>query len=410
MDFCCNPCSAQPSQPPLLSFTPGLLLPETQASTILARDESELRNYERVTTQKGLLGQGAFGHVFLMRHKPTGRLVALKVVYKRNVISSLRALAQEIEIHKRIVHDNIIRLYEFMEGPKCIYIVMEYASMGTLFSYIRLKKRLEEKEAFRLFWQACNAISFLHSHRLMHRDIKPENLLFTDSGTLKLADFGCCTSLAGERKSFCGTAEYIAPEIIKGLAYDEKADIWSLGVLLYEMLHGRSPFSGKEKDVATKVLQNKLVFAPEISEDAKSLILSMLSNDPSARPDVAAIFDSAWARRMASQPAEKHLAILAAKASTRNHEEYKSASANLHDRIGLERGMSERALTIGEGKTKVSLLEELALGDKHRPLEEEHALSARYVGLVRAREDVKAEEGKNSFWMDVFPLADDQHV
>ncbi len=326
---------------PVPQFTGGLVLPEDKARLLTAQDESELENYERAevgTSGSSLLGRGAFGQVFLMRHRPSNKLVAVKVINKKAARgpSAFRALAQEIEIHKRLLHDNIIRLYEFFEGPKNIYIVMEYASKGTLFHYIRRRKRLDENDAFRLFFQACNAVHFLHSHKLMHRDIKPENLLFTDNATLKLGDFGCCCdNLSGERKTFCGTPEYIAPEIIRGQPYAEKADIWSLGVMLYEMLHGSSPFACRaERDVLGKVLDNKLVFSPEVSEDARDLLQSILNNEPKDRPDTEQILASPWAQRMAAS-ARKSVETEASpiERTQLSHEHVKAASANAKAKI-----------------------------------------------------------------------------
>ena len=120
---------------------------------------------------------------------------------------------------------------------------MEYASKGSLFHTIRANRKLDEKTAFTYFIQAASAILFLHENNLVHRDLKPENLLVDDDGMVKLGDFGWCVELAlGNRITFCGTYEYMAPEILKEKPYNQSIDIWSLGILLYELLHNFSPF------------------------------------------------------------------------------------------------------------------------------------------------------------------------
>ena len=251
------------------------------------------------------LGKGAYGQVNLMCNKETNKYVALKVIEKKIVgnESMLSALQKEIEIHKKLQHDNIIRLCGHLEDESKIYLLMEYANKGNLFQLIRKKGRLTEKEAFFFFTQACSAINFLHRNMLMHRDIKPENLLLCDRGVLKLCDFGCCTQYDNQgRRTFCGTIEYMAPEIIKRGGYGEKADVWSLGILLFEMLHGYAPFHGKgDQDTISMIIGNKLKIGKDIKEDAKQLIEQILKDDPSQRPNVIEIFVYPWMKRMQSE-------------------------------------------------------------------------------------------------------------
>ena len=178
-----------------------------------------------------------------------------------------------------------------------IYIIMEYANKGNLFRLIKKKKKLTEKESFFFFTQVCSVVHFLHSHKLMHRDIKPENLLISENGIIKLCDFGNCAS-SDNRKTFCGTIEYMAPEILNRTRYDEKADIWSLGILLYEMLHGHAPYHGRtDKDTISMILNNKFEF-DDIKEDAKELIRALIKENPSERPEAWEIFTYPWMKRL----------------------------------------------------------------------------------------------------------------
>lgn len=124
---------------------------------------------------------------------------------------------REVDIHRRLKHENIIRLYNSLEDNNYIYLVLEYASKGNLFYLIRNKKVLTENETFYFFIQACAGIYFLHKNGLIHRDIKPENLLISNDNMLKVCDFGWCVqtqSTFEERSTFCGTLEYMAPEML----------------------------------------------------------------------------------------------------------------------------------------------------------------------------------------------------
>ena len=150
----------------------------------------------------------------------------------------------EIDIHRRIIHENIIQLYSYHETDTHLFLINEYAPKGSLYQLIRRNKGMDERTAFKYFIQTAAAIYFLHSNELVHRDIKPENLLLDENNNIKLCDFGWCVQIFDDepRKTFCGTYEYMAPEIIKEEYYDKSIDIWSLGILLYELLLGYSPF------------------------------------------------------------------------------------------------------------------------------------------------------------------------
>ena len=121
---------------------------------------------------------------------------------------------------------------------------MDYSPNGNLYQKLKVAKYFDEKTAYNYFRQTCSAVNFLHSNNLIHRDLKPENLLLDEKNNIKLCDFGWCAELnLGNRVTFCGTFEYMAPEIVNELPYNSSIDIWSLGVLLYELLHGYSPFA-----------------------------------------------------------------------------------------------------------------------------------------------------------------------
>eukprot|EP00826_Nyctotherus_ovalis_P009019 TRINITY_DN12353_c0_g1_i13.p1 TRINITY_DN12353_c0_g1~~TRINITY_DN12353_c0_g1_i13.p1 ORF type:complete len:304 (+),score=84.18 TRINITY_DN12353_c0_g1_i13:150-1061(+) len=271
---------------------------------------SNLEDYER--SEHSLIGKGSFGRVFLMKHKVNGNLIAVKVLpksaYMVNSGKAFKLLKQEIEIHKRLVHPNIIRLYNHTEDLRSIYLLMEYADKGTLANHLQSKSRLDEKEAFAYFRQVCDAVSFLHSCNLAHRDIKPDNVLLTQKSEAKLSDFGCCTCLELTEKRLCGTPEYIAPEAIQTKEYQDKSDVWSLGVLLYEMLYGKVPFSGSSiEDIFKSIVAHELVLDSSISESAKDLLLKLLSKNPASRPRMEEVMEHEWMKEMGEKSKESSI-------------------------------------------------------------------------------------------------------
>lgn len=192
------------------------------------------------------VGTGSYGEVDLVNHRRLGKQLAVKKIDKLSLANKkIRAtLMREVEIHKKLRHDNIIRLYTSTEDDKYIYLVLEYAQKGNLFYLIRSKKQLSEDEAFYFFIQTAAGIYFLHKNGFIHRDIKPENLLIGEDNILKICDFGWCVQNDNEsqRNTFCGTLEYMAPEMIQNLPHNHTLDVWCLGILLFELVHGHAPF------------------------------------------------------------------------------------------------------------------------------------------------------------------------
>lgn len=193
-----------------------------------------------------IIGSGAFGDVYLVKNTLDGKLFAIKQLsrekVKENGIDS-EIVYREINTHFKLIHNNIARLYDYYEDKKAYYLIMEYVDNGTLFNKIQKANGLPEEKALKYFVQVSSAIFFLHENQLIHRDIKPENCLIDKNENVKLCDFGWTVEISkGERITFCGTYEYMAPEIIKEIPYNHMIDVWSLGVLLYELNHSFSPF------------------------------------------------------------------------------------------------------------------------------------------------------------------------
>ena len=254
-----------------------------------------------------IIGKGGYGKLYLAKNKKDGKEYAIKNVSKEKMKAvGLDALVikREIDIHIRITHPHIIKLVSFSEDRYNYYMAMEFAQKGTLYKLIQQKRGMDENEAFHYFIQVASAIHFLHKHGYAHRDIKPENILIDKIGSVKLCDFGWCVNVSkGERITFCGTYEYMAPEMINDEFYDMGIDIWSLGVLLYEMLHGYSPFrahyflkddKSAMKEIFRNIKTNNYTIDKKISEECIDLIDKLLTIDPKKRIKINELFMHPW--------------------------------------------------------------------------------------------------------------------
>ena len=250
--------------------------------------------------KRTLVGDGSFSKVFLYQHRISKIKYAVKKINIPSFINKTNnknLIYEEINIQSKILHPNIIRLFNYFNDKKNVnmFLILEYASKGTLFDYIHNKKGLNEPEAFYFFIQAVNSISFLHKNKIIHRDIKPENLLINNNNILKLCDFGWSVYLNNNNKrvTFCGTVEYMAPEIVKNESYDFSIDVWSLGVLLYELIHSHSPFVVKDLNVnkiENNILSKELKFKKGVSLECRDLIEKLLIKDANERIKIDDIY------------------------------------------------------------------------------------------------------------------------
>lgn len=233
------------------------------------------------------LGRGKFGSVYLAREAKTKYIVALKVLQKSQLLKAgvEHQLRREIEIQSHLRHKNILRMFGYFYDEKRIYLILEFAPHGELYKKLTAVTRFKETQAAQYILEMSEALNYCHQKHVIHRDIKPENLLLGHQGELKIADFGWSVHApTSRRNTLCGTLDYLPPEMIEGRDHDEKVDLWSLGVLMYEFLVGAPPFEAEgHTQTYRRISRVDLKFPSYVAEDAQDLITKLLVKDPSKR-------------------------------------------------------------------------------------------------------------------------------
>ncbi|GAX83399.1 hypothetical protein CEUSTIGMA_g10824.t1 [Chlamydomonas eustigma] len=246
------------------------------------------------------LGVGSFGKVKVAEHVMTGHRVAIKILNRKKILAMDmdEKVRREIKILRLFMHPHIIRLYEVIETPSDIYVVMEYVKSGELFDYIVEKGRLMEEEARHFFQQIISGVEYCHRNMVVHRDLKPENLLLDSNKSVKIADFGLSNIMRDGHflKTSCGSPNYAAPEVISGKLYaGPEVDVWSCGVILYALLCGSLPFDDENIPNLFKKIKGGIYNLPShLSPGARDLIPRMLLVDPLKRITIPEIRQHPW--------------------------------------------------------------------------------------------------------------------
>ncbi len=245
------------------------------------------------------LGQGTFSKVCQGIHMPTKEKVAIKIMSKEQIKekSDQIRIEKEINIQKKLHHQNIVQQYAIIETQSTIYIISEYCSGGELFDYIVSKRKLYEVEACRIYQQLISGLEYLHKQRICHRDLKPENLLFDSKHNLKIADFGLSNDYhKGKLSTPCGSPCYAAPEMVTGKKYNGMSvDIWSSGIVLYTMVCGFLPFEDDNQNILFGKIAKGLFSLPSfLSPSCKDLLKKILVTDPKKRYGFEEIKHHSW--------------------------------------------------------------------------------------------------------------------
>ncbi|XP_050293041.1 aurora kinase B-like [Anthonomus grandis grandis] len=246
------------------------------------------------------LGRGKFGRVYLAKEKRTGFLVALKTLIKKEIVEGRveRQTLREIEIQSHLKHPNILQMLVWFHDSHRIYLVLEYAGKGELYTQLKRSPngRFDEQLSAKYVYQVADALDYCHQNCVIHRDIKPENLLLTVSGDIKLADFGWSVHAPSLlRRTLCGTLDYLPPEMVNSKHYRHTIDNWCLGILCYEFLHGYPPFEAeKQEETYKRILRRDLHFREFVSEGAKDLILKLLVLESEDRISLKKVMKHPW--------------------------------------------------------------------------------------------------------------------
>jgi len=270
-------------------------------------DALTLEGFELLDVQESL-GKGSFGVVQKIRRKGTDQTYALKSMKKHEVVDGnlIDQVELEIQVQRKLKHRNVLRLYRHFEDAETVFLLLEFCARGELYQILRTQKcrRFTEDVACNFFCQAADGLMYLHNQNVVHRDIKPENLLVNHDDVLKIADFGWCAVSSTLRTTFCGTLDYLAPEMIQGKGHDHTLDVWSAGVLLYEMVVGRPPFqSTNHGQLISKILKLELVFPAVATPPLQDLVRQLLRTEPRERLSLKRSQSHPWV--VANCPAEQ---------------------------------------------------------------------------------------------------------
>ncbi|CAF1656403.1 unnamed protein product [Adineta ricciae] len=237
-----------------------------------------------------VLGKGSFGKVLLGEHKPTGEIFAIKVLSKDAII-------QNDDVECTMTERRILALstrHPFLTGLFCsfqtkerLFLIMEYVNGGDLMFQIQRSRKFDESRARFYASEVTLALMFLHRHGVIYRDLKLDNILLDAEGHCKIADFGMCKEGIFDGKltsTFCGTPDYIAPEILQELDYSFSVDWWALGVLMYEMMAGQPPFEADDEDsLFESILRDEVLYPVWLSKEAVHILKSFMTKNPAKR-------------------------------------------------------------------------------------------------------------------------------
>jgi CRP-like cAMP-binding protein len=260
----------------------GLVL-RRQQSRVLFDDLAVLRT----------LGCGTFGRVKLVKHRMSGMPYAMKVIRKAQVVAfkQQKNVMNEKRIMARCDHPFILKLFETYQDARRLYLLLEFVQGGELFTYLHCTPsspgKIANDHARFYASHVLLALEYLHDRHIVYRDLKPENLLIDPQGYLKVVDFGFAKVVEDRSYTLCGTPEYLAPELVLGKGHNRGVDYWALGVLIYEMVVGHSPFSGGGSADQVQIYRNIIKERPEfpawVSDSCKDLVLKLLERDQTRR-------------------------------------------------------------------------------------------------------------------------------
>ncbi|RZC67539.1 hypothetical protein C5167_011223 [Papaver somniferum] len=270
--------------------------------------ENEIRVRKYLLREK--VSEGSLSIIWKAEHKTSREEVILKQVFLSKLNKNLKdCLDCELNFLSSVKHPNIIHLIEVIQVEGCVFLVLEFCSGGNLASYIKQHGRVEEQVVKRFTQQLGAGLKVMHAHHVIHRDLKPENVLLSTTETdavIKISDFGLSRFIhPGENaETVCGSPLYMAPEILQFQRYDEKIDMWSVGVILFELLNGYPPFCGRSNVQLIKNIKkcSDLPFSrfilPELHPDCIEICTKLLCPNPVNRLSFDEFYQHSFLKRL----------------------------------------------------------------------------------------------------------------
>ena len=290
-----------PDNPPKLNKVKKRCLILSPTVNAGLEPESKISDFEKEKE----IGKGGFGLVWKVIHKKTQKVYCIKVIKKDGIVQQklVDQMNREIEIMYILNNPHCLRLKNHFEDDNNFYLVMPLASKGQLYRVLKKFRKFDERTAAQILRETISALQYLHSFKppIIHRDIKPENLLLNEGGRILLADYGWSNfNMEGDvRKTFCGTPEYIAPEMLLKKGHDTRVDIWSIGILMFELLSGYSPFVAKSnQELYQNIRRLKIQWPKDMPPLAKNLISKILKLNPVDRPTFDEILNHQWFKQI----------------------------------------------------------------------------------------------------------------
>ncbi|XP_060678665.1 serine/threonine-protein kinase Sgk3 [Hemiscyllium ocellatum] len=245
-----------------------------------------------------LIGKGSFGKVLLAKHKTDGKFYAIKVLHKKVILKKKEQrhiMAERNVLLKNVKHPFLVGLHYSFQTTDKLYFVLDFINGGELFFHLQRERCFSEDRARFYAAEMASALGYLHSLNIVYRDLKPENILLDSQGHIALTDFGLCKegmACTDTTSTFCGTPEYLAPEVLRKQPYDNTVDWWCLGSVLFEMLYGLPPFYSRDTaEMYEYILHKPLQLRPGASDEACSILEGLLEKERERRLGAKDDFD-----------------------------------------------------------------------------------------------------------------------
>ncbi len=257
---------------------------------------------------KKRIGKGAFSNIYKGYDRKNKKMVAIKEICLDTLSKYKDSIKRETRIMKNLKHPSIVTLYDTIidDSTDNIYLVLEYFGRGDFSKFLK-KRPLKEKFAKKYLKQLASGLKYLLENKIIHRDLKPQNILVSNLGDIKITDFGFARYFDNDMviQTICGSPMYMAPEIMKKKKYDFKSDLWSVGVIFYEMLVGRTPFKAKNIFDLMRQIENKEIKLPkdiDISSECEDLLFKLLKKNPDERIGWEEFFTHPWLMEEFKEP------------------------------------------------------------------------------------------------------------